>query len=37
MEARDVAAVVDSFAPDALFRSPLTGRLALVAPGRSAR
>ena len=28
MEAGDVAAVVDSFAPAAVFRSPLTGRLA---------
>jgi FAD/FMN-containing dehydrogenase len=28
MEAGDVAAVVDSFAPDAVFRSPLTERLA---------
>jgi len=28
MEARDVAAVVDAFAPDAVFRSPLTNRLA---------
>jgi hypothetical protein len=27
MEARDVAAVVDAFAPDAVFRSPLTTRL----------
>lgn len=30
MEARDVAAVVDAFAPDAVFRSPLTTRLAFV-------
>jgi hypothetical protein len=28
MEARDLVAIVDSFAPDAVFRSPLTGRLA---------
>ena len=28
MEARDVDAVVDAFAPDAVFRSPLTDRLA---------
>ena len=28
MEARDVAAVVDAFAPDAVLRSPLTTRLA---------
>jgi hypothetical protein len=28
MEARDVAAIVDAFAPDAVFRSPLTNRLA---------
>ena len=28
MESRDVAAVVDSFAPDAVFHSPLTERLA---------
>ena len=27
MEARDVAAVVDAFAPDAVLRSPLTARL----------
>jgi hypothetical protein len=27
MEARDLAAVTDSFAPDAVLRSPLTGRL----------
>ena len=27
MEARDLAAVVDAFAPDAVFRSPLTTRL----------
>ena len=27
MEARDVAAIVDAFAPDAVFRSPLTTRL----------
>jgi hypothetical protein len=27
MEARDLAAVVDAFAPDAVIRSPLTGRL----------
>src|ERR1700704_4323203 len=27
MEARDSAAVVDAFAPDAIFRSPFTGRL----------
>jgi hypothetical protein len=27
MEARDLAAVVDTFAPDAVIRSPLTGRL----------
>jgi hypothetical protein len=27
MEARDVAGVVDAFAPDAVFRSPLTSRL----------
>jgi hypothetical protein len=32
MEARDVAAVVDSFAPDAVFHSPLTGRLAFTGP-----
>ena len=30
MEARDVAAVVDAFAPDAVFRSPLTTRLTFV-------
>jgi acyl-CoA synthetase (NDP forming) len=28
MEARDLGAVVDSFAPDAVLRSPLTGKLA---------
>ena len=28
MEARDVTAIVDAFAPDAVFRSPLTNRLA---------
>ena len=28
MEARDVAGIVDAFAPDAVFRSPLTDRLA---------
>lgn len=27
MEARDSAAIVEAFAPDAVFRSPLTGRL----------
>lgn len=27
MQARDVAAIVDAFAPDAVFRSPLTDRL----------
>ena len=30
MEARNVAAVVDAFAPDAVFRSPLTARLTFV-------
>jgi len=30
MEARDVSAVVDAFAPGAVFRSPLTTRLAFV-------
>lgn len=30
MEARDLAAVVDAFAPDAVFRSPLTTRLTFV-------
>lgn len=29
MEARDVGAIVDAFAPDAVFHSPLTGKLAL--------
>ncbi len=28
MEARDLPAIVDSFAPDAVFRSPLTSKLA---------
>jgi SnoaL-like domain len=28
MEARDLAAIVDTFAPDAVFRSPLTNKLA---------
>ena len=32
MEARDVAAVVDLFAPDAVFHSPLTERLAFTGP-----
>lgn len=30
MEARDAAAIVDAFAPDAVFRSPLTTRLTFV-------
>lgn len=34
MEARDVAAVVDAFAPGAVFRSPLTGRLTFTGPGQ---
>jgi hypothetical protein len=32
MEARNVAAVVDLFAPDAVFHSPLTERLAFTGP-----
>ena len=32
MESRDVAAVVDCFAPDAVFHSPLTERLAFTGP-----
>ena len=34
MEARDVDAVVDAFAPDAVFRSPLTDRLAFTGPSQ---
>jgi hypothetical protein len=37
MEARDVAAVVDSFAPDAVFHSPLTERLAFTGPEQIGR
>jgi ketosteroid isomerase-like protein len=32
MEARDLAAVVDAFAPDAVLRSPLTTRLTFTGP-----
>jgi hypothetical protein len=36
MEARDLSAVVDSFAPDAVFRSPITDRLAFHGHGQIA-